>query len=660
MQPGTATALSSLPPRQSIIALLLALILVVLPLAFELPLWVVGSFGLCVGWSVRCLRSHRAMPSFGVRALLVFAAVGLVLAVYGTILGRNAGVSLFVLLTGLKLLELRSYRDAMVLLYLGYFLVVANVLFSQSMLMAAYVLVAAVLLLTVQLAMHRTDQQGTQQSMQWRGLVRDAGGMLAQAVPLVLVLFVLFPRLEGPLWGLPTDAYSGMTGLGDSMSPGNISSLALSDEVAFRVRFEGAVPESSQLYWRGPVLGGFDGRNWSLQPGRRARAPELVEASRPVSYTINLEPHNRHWLLALETVSDSPEIGHLTADRQLVANRPVRDREQYRVTSWLQTSEFGLDPDDRSRMLLLPGDANPRTRALAAEWGALPPRKRVQRALELIADQPFVYTLQPPLLGDKDNMDQFLFETRRGFCEHYSGAFTFLMRAAGVPARVVTGYQGGELNPVDDYLLVRQRNAHAWSEVWLDGRGWTRVDPTSVIPASRVELPQENLLSRPGLSLGLEAPGFLTSGLRSLYRTMDALNNRWNEWVLAYGGEQQRNFLRSLGLGDLSATGIGLALVGSALGLILLVAAWMFWRYRPRDPVLAAYARYCRQLARHGLVRGDAEGPWDFYRRVARQRPLAADQARLITSLYASLRYHRSGDPRRLKQLQRVVSHFHP
>ena len=658
MAAGSAIAVAGMPPRQAIIGLLLSLIVVVVPLAFELQWWVVGVFAACVGWSVRCLRSHRAMPSFVARGLLVFAAVGLVLMVYHTILGRNAGVSLFVLLTGLKLLELRSYRDAMVLLYLGYFLVVANVLFSQSMLMAGYILVAAVLLLTVQLAMHRSGQQ----HMPWRELLRQAGTLLAQAAPLVLVLFILFPRLEGPLWGLPGDAYSGMSGLADSMTPGDISNLAQSDEVAFRVRFEGDVPTASQLYWRGPVLAGFDGRNWTQEPGRRAVAPELVEAMQPVSYTINLEPHNRPWLLALETIKESPAVGVLTPDRQLISRHPVRERKQYRVTSWLQTTEFGLDPDERSRLQRLPGDNNPRARKLAAGWRALPPPQRIRRALEFIANEPFVYTLQPPLLDDDDGMDQFLFETRRGFCEHYSGAFTFLMRAAGIPARVVTGYQGGELNTVDDYLLVRQRNAHAWSEVWLDGRGWTRVDPTSVIPSARVELPTEMLLGRPGLSLGmgLEAPGFVTTGLRAMYSAVDALNNRWNEWVLAYGGQQQRDFLRRLGLGGLSATGIGLTLVGSALALVLLVAAWMFWRFRPRDPVVAAYGRYCRQLARRGLARGSAEGPWDFYRRVADQRPANADQARLITGLYASLRYHPAGDSRRVKLLQSAVSRFHP
>lgn len=646
-----------MPPRQAIIGLLLALMLVVLPLAFELPVWVSAVFAASTAWSIRCLRRHLSMPSTVVRGLMVIAALGAVVLAYGTIMGRDAGISLFVLLTGLKLLELRSYRDAMVLLYLGYFLVITNVVFSQSVPMAGFILIAALALLSVQLAMHRDGLQAPQ----WRQLLRQSGTLLVQAAPLVLVLFVLFPRLNGPIWGLSKDAYSGMTGLSDRMAPGNISSLAQSDEVAFRVRFDGPLPDDNQLYWRGPVLGSFDGRAWAIRQNPHNPGPQIVEASDPVSYTITLEPHNRDWLLALETLVERPRYGFLSINRVLIAPGQVRERKQYRVTSWLNTAQSGLDPDDRRETLALPGDENPEARALGESWRTLPERQRIQKALDRFVAQPFFYTLQPPLLAD-DGVDQFLFDTRRGFCEHYAGAFTFLMRAAGLPARVVTGYQGGDFNPVGDYLLVRQRNAHAWSEVWLQDQGWTRVDPTAVIPAGRVELPEENLRSRASLSerLGIGAPGFIGRGLRALSRTADAVNNRWNEWILAYGGQQQKQFLRNLGLGELSATSIGLTLVGSVLALLMLMAAWMFWRHRPKDPVVAAYDRYCRRLARRGVVRAAAEGPWDFYHRLAAARPEDAGQAKFITVLYTTLRYQPGRDPQHLQQLQRSVNRFHP
>jgi len=512
-------------------------------------------------------------------------------------------------------------------------------------------------LMSVQLALHRNSRQ----AIEWRPLVAHAGSLLLQAVPLVLVLFVLFPRLDGPIWGVFKDAYGGMTGLSDRMTPGNISSLAQSDAVAFRVRFDGAVPDSARLYWRGPVLGQFDGRSWDMRLSPRVDGAKVVEASEPVSYTMTLEPHNRKWLLALETVGDAPDYGCLSVDRELISPRRVIERKQYRVTSWLNTVQSGLAAVDRRATLELPGDNNPRARALGDSWRGLPVQQRIRQALDLFAEQPFVYTLQPPLLGD-DGMDDFLFNTRRGFCEHYAGAFTFLMRAAGVPARVVTGYQGGDFNPVGGYLLVRQRNAHAWSEVWFDESGWTRVDPTAVIPANRVELPDENLLSRPSLSarMGLAAPGFINRSLRALSRAADAVSNGWNEWILAYGGDQQKQFLQRLGLGQLSATGIGLVLVGSMVALLLLVAGWMFWRRSPADPVVVLYERYCGRLAKRGLVRGAAEGPLDFCRRVATVRPADAGQAKLITSLYVALRYQSGAGQQRLGQLRRQVNRFHP
>jgi transglutaminase-like putative cysteine protease len=644
-----------MPPRTAVIALLAAMVLVVLPLAFFLSPWIMAVFTACVVWSIRCLRRHLAMPRLWIRVLLVTAGIAGVASQYGTILGRDAGVSLFVLLTGFKLLELRSYRDTMVLLFLGYFMVLTVFLFSQALPMAAFMLVIAVIFVSVQTLLNRRSIDG-----QWWPLLRSSAVMLLQAAPLVLVLFVLFPRLEGPLWGMPEDAYAGMTGLGDSMAPGNLSHLAQSDKVAFRVRFDGPVPDSQYLYWRGPVLDRFDGRRWERQH-RRGAPPQVVERGRVVSYHMTLEPHNRPWLLALEMPGPENTVGSLTPANELVAAKLIRDRKQYHLSSYLLSRQSGLAPIDRQSNTALPPNSNPRTRALGQRWRSLPPGQRVAKALDFIRDQPFYYTLEPPRLG-RDAMDEFLFDSRRGFCEHYAGAFTLLMRAAGLPARVVTGYQGGEFNPLGGYLLVRQRNAHAWSEVWLPDSGWTRVDPTAVIPANRVDLPEETLIGRSLLAdrVGLLAPGFLARGLRMLTRGLDAIDNRWNEWILGYGGEQQGQFLDRLGLGDLSPTTIGLTLVGSLIGLLLLVAGWMFWRQAPQDPVVAAYGRYCARLARRGLERGAAEGPWDYYRRVAEARPASAGQARLITALYSALRYGKTSQQNSLRHLQRLVRKFRP
>lgn len=647
---------SAMPPRGAVAALLVVLLVVVVPLAFFLPVWVLLVFGGCVGWSVRCLRRHLAMPPAWLRILLVMAGVTAILLEFGTIIGRDAGVSLFVLLAGFKLLELRSYRDAMVLLFLGYFLVVTVFLFSQELPVAGFMILVAVALLSVQMALHRRQVEHA-----WLDLARASGGLLLQAAPMVLVLFLLFPRLEGPLWGLSADSYRGMTGLGDSMTPGNLSELAQSDAVAFRVRFEGTPPGAAQLYWRGPVLGDFDGRTWGLRGAPRQPGPRVVERAAPVTYTMTLEPHNKRWLLALATPARPyGRDAFLSVDGELVSAKPVRQRRRYRLTSHLQTRQDGLATADREAASQLPAAGNRRARALGGQWRVLPPAQRIERALALFRDQPFRYTLRPPRLG-QDSVDEFLFDTRRGFCEHYAGAFTFLMRSAGLPARVVTGYQGGEYNPLGDYLIVRQRNAHAWSEVWLDGVGWRRVDPTAVIPPERVELPDENLLGRPSLTgdIALPAGGLVERGARLLTRGLDAINNRWNEWVLGYGGEQQRQFLRDLGLDRLGATGIGLALVGALAGLMLLVAAWLFWR-GGSDPVVDAYARFCRRLAQCGLPRRPSEGPFDYCKRVTAARPASAAQVGLITNLYVRLRYQGAESAELLRHLRRQVRRFRP
>ena len=377
-------AIRPMPPRTAVIALLAAMVLVVLPLVFFLPLWIMAVFSACVAWSIHCLRRHLAMPRLWLRVLLVTAGIVGVVSQYGTILGRDAGVSLFVLLTGFKLLELRSYRDAMVLLFLAYFMVLTVFLFSQALPMAAFLLATAVILVSVQTLLNRRSVHAP-----WWPLLRGSAVMLLQATPLVLVLFVLFPRLEGPLWGLPEDAYSGMTGLGDSMAPGNLSHLAQSDKVAFRVRFDGPVPDSQYLYWRGPVLGRFDGRRWERRH-RWGMPPKVVERSRAVSYNMTLEPHNKPWLLPLEMPGPGSTAGSLTAANELVAAKLIRERKHYRLTSYLVSRQSGLAAIDRQLTTELPPNSNPRTRALGNQWRSLPPGQRVAKALDFIREQPFI------------------------------------------------------------------------------------------------------------------------------------------------------------------------------------------------------------------------------------------------------------------------------
>src|SRR3569623_253911 len=464
--------------------LLAALALVVGPHALHLPLWLSGvAVGLGI-WRYIAARRQLRLPPTWLRIALTVLAHGAIFGQYGTLLGRDAGAALLIAMLGLKLLELREPRDVYVVACLGYFLVIVHFLYSQTPLLVVYMLATVVLLTATLIDLNRREHAPL------RPLLRLAATLVGYAVPLMLAAFILFPRISGPLWGLPNDAYSGMSGLSNEMAPGRISQLSLSDAVAFRVEFEGALPPPQQRYWRGPVFSLTDGERWRGGPlgeGERG-APSFVALGAPFRYSVTLEPHDHRWLFALDLPAELPAGARATDEFQLYAPQAVRERQRYTLTSYPDYRTVDMCNDERRRTLQLPAEGSPRARALAADWRAHATSSAdvVQAALRMYREQHFVYTLTPPRIDD-DFVDGFLFGTRRGFCEHYAASFAFLMRAAGIPARVVTGYQGGELNSIGNYLVVRQRDAHAWTEVWLGDSGWgvsTRTQPLSRPSAS--------------------------------------------------------------------------------------------------------------------------------------------------------------------------------
>jgi transglutaminase-like putative cysteine protease len=487
-----------------------------------------------------------------------------------------------------------------------------------------------------------------------RANLRSAALLLAHAAPAALVLFLLFPRVPGPLWGLPEDAYAGMTGLSDAMSPGNISRLAQSDAIAFRAEFEGDPPPPRERYWRGPVLWDFDGRTWRMGPEwiKEFEAPRGRER---YEYVVTLEPHNRAWLFALESVARLPLRARYTNDGMLVAASPVRSRLRYDAASLAQAEPAADEPaDGLRRALALPALGNPRARALAARLrqGAQDEGQIVLRALDFFRRSGLGYTLEPPLLGP-DPVDEFLFDTREGFCEHFSSAFVYLMRAAGVPARVVTGYQGGEVNYVDRIITVRQSDAHAWAEVYLPGRGWVRADPTAAAVPGRVDaglarsVPEGDplpLLMRPQLEW-----------LRGLRSNWEALAHRWNVWVLGYGVERQRDLMARIGMRDTDWRKLTAAMASILGGFTLLLLAWSLRRYARPDPVQRAWQAFCRKLGARGVPRAPHEGPRDYAERAARRLPAAAPAIRTIAQLYIGARYGAEAKRERVAELARRV-----
>jgi transglutaminase-like putative cysteine protease len=638
----------------SVLSLLGALALVAAPHAQRLPPWVSVTVAALLSWRSLAAWRHWRLPGRWVLLVLAAAMTFGVVATYVPLLGRDASVALLAMMVGLKCLELRTLRDAAVALCLGYFLIITGFLYSQTI-ATAFFMLAVMAWLTA--TMVSFQDRGRRVSP--AGALRTSAVLMVQAAPLMFVLFLFFPRIQGPVFGFPQATSARVSGLSDNMSPGDLANLGLSDEVAFRVEFHTPLPKPAQLYWRGPVLWDFDGRTWSMGATRASAVDGHEARSEPIRYTVTLEPHHMRWLFAIDLPDSVPLGASLTSDYQLLSQRPVRVRQRYAMTSH-PGYRFGLQesPEALRRALRLPPRFNPQAVALARSIRARSADEVeiVKNVLNIFRTQLFFYTLVPPELG-RHSVDEFLFQTRRGFCEHYSSAFVFLMRAAGIPARVVTGYQGGELNPLGEYLIVRQSEAHAWAEVWIDHEGWLRVDPTSAVSPARIEV---------GVAAAVPQTDPLPLSVRGDFRflkrvrfALDAIANSWNQWVLGYTPDRQLRLMQRVGLGRPSWQTLTVVLmcVASAVLLVLALAILRRLRGAALDPAQRAYQRFCRKLARSGLTRAPAEGPHAFARRVIGQRPGDAAQVLEITDLYVGLRYGTAGD-RELRALRSLVSGF--
>ena len=631
---------------------------VMAPLAPHVPAWLTAAALATFAWRGWLAWRGQPLPARWLLILLVFAGSGGVMFQFRTLFGQNPGVALLILFLALKQLEARTARDGLAIVFLAYFLALALFFYSQAIPAAIATafgtLVATATLLS--LADHRSPPKAQ---------LRQAATMLLQATPFMLLLFVLFPRVQGPLWGLPKDANSALTGLSETMAPGAISQLSQSDAIAFRVRFPEAtaLPTRQHLYWRGPVLSEFDGRAWHVsRSAPRRQLPYAEPTVGGIDYEVTLEPHGKPWLFALELPGQTATDSLATPDFQLLAREPVTSRRRYNLRSYPDLHAGQDDPETlRARAAQLPAGSNPRIRELAAGWraSAASDEDILRQAQAFFLRQGLIYTLSPPLLGEQ-TADEFLFDTKQGFCEHFANAFAVALRAAGVPARVVTGYQGGEENPVDGYLTVRQYDAHAWTEVWLATRGWLRVDPTAISAPTRIDL---NLAA--AVPAGDPLPMLMRvdlAWLRDLRFRWDAVTNTWNQWVLGYNPERQRQLLQRLGMAEPDWRGMTAALTALSGAAMLALTAWTLRQRRRLDPAAALWARLSKRLARRGLARQAAEGPLDYAERVAAALPAAAADMRAMAALYARLRYgpHSSDAAALIDQLRHRITIFHP
>ena len=625
----------------------------VLPHAEHVPTWASALSTGVLLWRGRLALAGAALPGRWLIVAMLIAAIGLTFLSYGTLLGKEPGVTLAVALMALKTLELRARRDAFVVFFLGFFIILTHFLYSQSLLLAAAMLVSVWGLLTAVVLAHMPVGQPS---------LRQAGGLAlrtaALGAPVMALLFVLFPRI-GPLWGVPQDGMS-TTGLSNTMKMGSLAEVARDDSIALRVRFLGPVPPAAQMYFRGPVLTRFDGVEWRplglpfAASGSPARPPDLRGSGTPLRYEMTVEPLRLASLPLLEATTEVEPIEGFRVvprdDLQWLADRPIIERIRFAATA---TTRFRLGaarrPGELPESLELPAGFNPRTIAWARDLRAGDGYRNAgaaalaQGVLQHIGRAGYSYTLAPGDYG-RDGVDEFWLDRKEGFCEHFAAAFVVVMRAMGVPARVVTGYQGVDAVPTDGFYIVRQSAAHAWAEYWQPGAGWQRADPTGAVAPDRIGR-SSRLVPQPGLVAG--ALGSMSPALFAELRgRWEAVNNRWNQWVLNYSRGQQLDLLKGIGFASPTWQDLAVLLVEALSALALGGAAWA-WVDRHRvDPWVRQLEQMRRALRSLGVAAADHEAPRTLAGRVRARLGAAGDELATMLDRLEALRYSRAAAAR--------------
>ena len=638
-------------------ALILALAVAMAPLIFQLPLWAVC--WCAIAWGYRLFRDGRGQPilSRGLRTLIFIVGLAAVLILAGLRFDGSDFIALLAVMAGIKPLEVTNRRDSMITVFLAYFLTITSLFVFENLSMTLYLFVSV--WVTTGVLIHINDPNGTLGRQ-----MRLSARLVMVAVPLMALLFLLFPRLSGSFWGSPWTRHN-RSGFSSLMRIGDVSRLALVDEPAFSVTFDSTVPDQDRLYWRGIVFQGFDGRTWQPVGNPRARRGSIA-GDELARYTVVLEPHGYRNLFVLDLPLTANPVATIMDDHTLVTRRPIRQRFNYGAASFLnyrQPPSISTDP----AALQLPPEKNPRAVDLGRQWARehKTPQAIVEEALSYFREQDFSYTLQPDRVG-QDAVDDFLFTSRNGFCEHFAASFAVLMRAAGVPTRLVGGYQGGRWNALGGFLTVRQSDAHVWCEVWLAGQGWVRVDPTFAVAPERIEAGIEDALA------GAWLPGFLRRGrgnwlagsIDNLQLAWEALNTRWNIWFMGFSAEDQLALLKRFGIymGRRGGWLLFMALPPLCILLTVLVGR-MIGRARRQpaeDAALGIYIRFLKKMARVGLPKAPHQGPLDHARFVARQAPELKSAVDEIAGLYIGLRYGRENGPQAIRIFRQQVRQFKP
>lgn len=596
-------------PRSVHIAMLMSLLLLLAAQMLFLPLPLILIFALiwlCLLYSMWADKPPvKKVWAFA----LTLAALASIYFSYQTFLGIEAGVAVLSTFLFAKALESKSRRDVIILFNFALFVSASSFLLSQSFAMAAAVLLCLLSSFTGLYRLQISEfEQGAQDNiLSLKQDMAHVGRFLLHALPFFILLFLFFPRLP-PLWHIPVPQNKAVTGISDSMSPGDIAQLSQSSALAFRIIGDlQQLPARPELYWRALVLDEYDGARWtsSFSNQRLIQPNEVVQkAHKQLAYQYLAADPRVTWIMALEKsvpLESRYQLGQdwrITPQRQNIKNEPIplmwigpadlrmRDERQLQRLALLNTQVIkgrDLKSQQLAKQLLQQSGGNPQL--------------YIQRVLEWYQKHGFAYTLSPGTLG-QNRIDEFLFGTRQGFCEHYASSFVMLMRHAGIPARIVTGYQGGQSAPDGRSWEVRQLDAHAWTEVWLNGR-WQRYDPTAIVAPHRIDGGMQNYMEDERSVFGGTQSewSYRQYALLTKMRIWnDYASYQWQSKVVGYNAESQRSWFQKIGLDSVYSG--ALALAGGIIALLLLYLGWMYWlRLRQISGLQRSLERFNKQLA---------------------------------------------------------------
>lgn len=645
-------------PRNSLLMLIAAFAMVILPHAAQVSPWIIAAGIFCAWWRWMIFLGRRNFLSIWQKAALAITCGAAVVISEGISQNLETWAALLIMAFALKLLEMKTQRDAYVIVFIAYFVIATEFIFNHSMGIVAYELCALILVTAATVGMNQFHTR-----VKPLESVKLACKILAQSIPLMVVLFVLFPRI-GPIWAISSPNQQARSGLASEMTPGDIAKLALSDEIAFRAIFKSAPPSTNELYWRGRVYADFKNGKWSEAdfPSKFNNIkkidwvnnqetewfmPKINKAEeKKISYSILLEPTHDLWLIGMDLAVPKTSSTGVMWDYKLVNRQPVQSLLRYEVDTYPNaTLNTWLPEFLREQTTHIDINDNPKTIAFAQNLysESTNTEEFVEKILDQIRDQPYHYTLEPPRLEKENSIDQFWFETRQGFCSHYAGAMVYMLRAAGIPARMVGGYQGGEINPITGHIVVRQYLAHAWAEYWLPEQGWQRVDPTGAVAPSRIHdslsaaLPESDLNA---LSAFTNARLNGLPGLQKMMFLFEYLEHRWNLFIIGYDSKLQTDLLQKL-LGKITTAKVALVLFLGALLSVAFVALSLLWsnRNNQQHPVIKVFQRFASRLGKQGFVRSPQETPTQFIVNISKHNNVSQEQYLPITKLLNALLY---------------------